>query len=537
MTTAPGHLPRRPRAETMSIDDLVAAAIDERRIRVPSFQRRMRWVDEDMCNLLDSIYRGYPIGSLLLWERNGVAGEVVLGRWRLDAPSRGDAWFVVDGQQRITALANTLRRGENEGDDASPIYFDLDAKKFVISHSVPAKQSWLPATKLLDAVTLNAWLIERFPSRPDIQRVALDVGSRIREYKVPIYVVQSDDEGVLREIFRRANNHGAEMTQAEVFDALVGSTGSSPQRLDQLADDLARMGMGRPAEHMLLQVVHAVRGRDPTKLANPKDMDAYAGLEGAVAETAAALRRVLAFLRDDAEIPHLRLLPYQQPLIVLPRFFRLFPEPSPRSRSLLARWVWRGFMTGAHIDTRTPAREGVRQIVDDDEERSVQNLLAQVPADSSAVKWVLSNRVDARSAIDRIALLGLASLGPRSFDDYSPLDVRALMEEHGSDALRSVGSDAGAASGVASRILHPPMRGLPEVLRGLAQGAWPGLLESHAIDNAALKCLVEGRVEDFVEQRGASIRQLVLDLAQRKCGWGYGDRPSIKYLLGGTANP
>jgi len=288
---------------------------------------------------------------------------------------------------------------------------------------------------------------------------------------------------------------------------------------------------------MLLQVVHAVRGRDPTKLANPKDMDAYAGLEGAVAETAAALRRVLAFLRDDAEIPHLRLLPYQQPLIVLPRFFRLFPEPSPRSRSLLARWVWRGFMTGAHIDTRTPAREGVRQIVDDDEERSVQNLLAQVPADSSAVKWVLSNRVDARSAIDRIALLGLASLGPRSFDDYSPLDVRALMEEHGSDALRSVGSDAGAASGVASRILHPPMRGLPGVLRGLAQGAWPGLLESHAIDNAALKCLVEGRVEDFVEQRGASIRQLVLDLAQRKCGWGYGDRPSIEYLLGGTANP
>jgi len=34
-------------------------------VRVPSFQRGLRWEASDVQDLFDSIYRGYPIGSLL----------------------------------------------------------------------------------------------------------------------------------------------------------------------------------------------------------------------------------------------------------------------------------------------------------------------------------------------------------------------------------------------------------------------------------------------------------------------------------------
>jgi len=316
----------------MSIEELVEAVVDDRRLRVPRFQRRLRWGADDVRNLLDSVYRGYPIGSLLLWERRGEAEELVLGRRRLQAEPRDDAWFVVDGQQRITALANALRRDDDVVDEFL-VYFDLEEQAFRLpARGHEASRTWLPAGRLLNAVDLNAWLIERFPASREIQRVAHEVGRRIREYRVPVYVVQTDDEAVLREIFRRANRHGEAMTQAEVFDALVGSAPGSVQRLDELADDLARMEMGRPSEQTLLQVVHAVRGKDPTKLANPKDLDAYEGLEGSVGEAADALRRVLAFLRDEVEIPKLRLLPYKQTLVVLSRCLHLFPEPSARSR-------------------------------------------------------------------------------------------------------------------------------------------------------------------------------------------------------------
>lgn len=254
MPSSLGTLPRRPRAETISVEDLVATAVDEARIRVPRFQRRMRWTAEDARNLLDSVYRGYPIGNLLMWERPGPKNDDLhLGPLRLRAPAQENAWFVVDGQQRTTALAATLRRSGAETDDSFALYFDLDERSFVIPpRRTEPKATWLPVWNLLDAVDLNTWLLERFPKDKEIQRLAQEVGRRIREYKVPIYIVTSDDPSVVREIFRRANRHGVAMTQAE----------DSPQRLDELADDLEGLGMGRLSEHTLLQVVHAVQGAE-----------------------------------------------------------------------------------------------------------------------------------------------------------------------------------------------------------------------------------------------------------------------------------
>jgi uncharacterized protein with ParB-like and HNH nuclease domain len=45
-------------------------AIEREVVRIPRFQRSLVWTDEQRRNLIDSIFRGYPIGSLLLHERS-----------------------------------------------------------------------------------------------------------------------------------------------------------------------------------------------------------------------------------------------------------------------------------------------------------------------------------------------------------------------------------------------------------------------------------------------------------------------------------
>ena len=37
-------------------------------VRLPAFQRGLVWKEEQIRYLLDSIYKGYPVGSLLLWR-------------------------------------------------------------------------------------------------------------------------------------------------------------------------------------------------------------------------------------------------------------------------------------------------------------------------------------------------------------------------------------------------------------------------------------------------------------------------------------
>ena len=38
------------------------------RIRIPRFQRSFVWKQPDLSTLLDSVLRGFPIGSILVWD-------------------------------------------------------------------------------------------------------------------------------------------------------------------------------------------------------------------------------------------------------------------------------------------------------------------------------------------------------------------------------------------------------------------------------------------------------------------------------------
>jgi len=58
----------RPDAIILSIDDLLRDA-KSGKIKIPIFQREFKWDANDRIKLLDSVYRGYPIGSLLFWEK------------------------------------------------------------------------------------------------------------------------------------------------------------------------------------------------------------------------------------------------------------------------------------------------------------------------------------------------------------------------------------------------------------------------------------------------------------------------------------
>lgn len=65
-------------------------------IRVPDFQRPLRWGSDDVVKLFDSILKGYPIGSLLFWKRRFEEQEIVVGTARIKAGALDDGWFIVD---------------------------------------------------------------------------------------------------------------------------------------------------------------------------------------------------------------------------------------------------------------------------------------------------------------------------------------------------------------------------------------------------------------------------------------------------------
>jgi hypothetical protein len=167
--------------------------------------------------LFDSIVRGYPVGSLLLWVRAAPEERITLGDRDVSALETSRAFYVVDGQQRIVSLANALSPlSSSTGRFA--LAYDLPRQKFVSRPAV--EDPWIvPLPVLFDLQRLINWFAEH-PELKDEFNHATGVAKTIRQFEVPAYLVEQGDAEILQDIFDRMNNYGKRLRRAEIFSAL-----------------------------------------------------------------------------------------------------------------------------------------------------------------------------------------------------------------------------------------------------------------------------------------------------------------------------
>ena len=91
-------------------------SIDKYQLFVPAFQREYVWKRKDAKNLIDSLIKDYPTGTMLTWTTNDP--PELKGKHKYDS-RQGSVKIILDGQQRITTLY-MLMRGE------IPPYYELE---------------------------------------------------------------------------------------------------------------------------------------------------------------------------------------------------------------------------------------------------------------------------------------------------------------------------------------------------------------------------------------------------------------------------
>src|SRR5215475_13494319 len=90
-----------------TVEELVGM-IERGELRLPEMQRRYVWRSTRVRDLLDSLYRGYPSGAILLWESNE---SVPLQEFSVaqQANPYQSTRLLLDGQQRLTSLSAVIR--------------------------------------------------------------------------------------------------------------------------------------------------------------------------------------------------------------------------------------------------------------------------------------------------------------------------------------------------------------------------------------------------------------------------------------------
>ena len=124
-----------PEPQTRTFLGLVVD-IEKGQIKIPQFQRDFVWTMQKSAGLIDSIIKGYPIGTFIFWKtKERLRAVKNLGKQVLPEPELGQLVdYVLDGQQRLTSLFACLRgiiltREDGREDDFSKIFIDLNAEE------------------------------------------------------------------------------------------------------------------------------------------------------------------------------------------------------------------------------------------------------------------------------------------------------------------------------------------------------------------------------------------------------------------------
>jgi hypothetical protein len=90
-----------------TVEELVGR-IQRGQLRLPEMQRRYVWRSTRVRDLLDSLYRGYPSGAILLWETDDSVPLQDMSVAQESNPYQSTQ-LLLDGQQRLTSLSAVIR--------------------------------------------------------------------------------------------------------------------------------------------------------------------------------------------------------------------------------------------------------------------------------------------------------------------------------------------------------------------------------------------------------------------------------------------
>lgn len=204
--------------------------IDLGSFALPEFQRGYVWNRDQVKKLMMSLYRGYPIGGLLIWVTK-TDPTITRGDGQL---TPGVVNLILDGQQRITSLYGIIRGHapmffDGNANSFTGLYFNIKEEyfEFYIATKMKDNPDWISVTELLQLGASN-YIGKADPERKMFLFNYLDVLNRLNNIKdTDLYVLNVTGEDktidVVVEIFNNVNTGGTKLNKGDLALAKICS--------------------------------------------------------------------------------------------------------------------------------------------------------------------------------------------------------------------------------------------------------------------------------------------------------------------------
>lgn len=345
-----------PEPQTRTFSSLIAE-IEKGQIKIPQFQRDFVWAIQKSAGLIDSILKGYPIGTFIFWRTKERLRSVRdLGNQKLPEPEKGEAVdYVLDGQQRLTSLYACLKgisvnreNGKNI-DDFSKIYINLKSEEheqIVVTEKTDDSEK--NHISILDLLTGDFTVLASYPLEYH-EKLKL-YKNRIESYQYSIIQIKDAPIDIATEIFTRINVGGKPLS---LFEVMVAKTFDDKKDFDlsekyqQLIDNLKPLDYETISDATVLQTVSIIiSGECKRQVILKLDKDEFINVwENAVD----AIERAVEYFKNCYRIPVSQLLPYNALIVPFAYyFFKQKDKPTGKKQKYLEDFFWRCSLSGRY---------------------------------------------------------------------------------------------------------------------------------------------------------------------------------------------
>lgn len=311
-------------------------------LAMPEIQRGEVWTSRQVAELLDSLYRGFPIGTMLFWRTT----EQVKTREHSVDPA-GATHFVLDGQQRLTALTGVRFDGEPK------ILFNAEEEEFTVATTeIDPNPLLIPVSEIFQSGAARVAVAHGILDREDCTTLLerLVQVEKVKEINVTVHTVEDFTYAEVAEIFIRANTTGRPLGSADIAIARIALRlpGMVSGQLQEFRQSLEDAGWGIEVPLIIRCLAAVATGR--SELTAIRDLSAP-DLDSAWGKTTPAIEDFLNHLRNDLGVDSWDYVSAGNALVIPVACIAHYGSKDVDKRKLL-RWfllslTWQRYSAGA----------------------------------------------------------------------------------------------------------------------------------------------------------------------------------------------
>lgn len=310
---------------------------------IPEFQRDFIWDKRQMVDLFDSIVKGFPIGSIILWspQTDNFESFKNIGGVKVKTSNLPHS-YVLDGRQRLTTLLSVL---SDKGDNRDLIYIDLC--DFSIIGKGKSDPKLLRLCDAYDSYSVVDYIekiknlgLEETDVRMYAER-AKKINKILMSYSIGYITVYGGGIDDAVEIFSRLNSQGTSISPDFMIQALTFNSKTHfkfGDAIREIQEELEPYNFSTLKRDVILK---CVANYTPKAFIDAKTEDIIHldNLPDVMEDVKRTVVCAVKFLYNKCNVVDVKLLPYTYQLIMLALYFKENKEGNYKEEELI-KWFY-----------------------------------------------------------------------------------------------------------------------------------------------------------------------------------------------------